>query len=42
VFNDITLLFFGTEYVTANIYFIKICEIRKKNQTVVNLWQYKD
>jgi len=30
VFNDITLLFFGTEYVTANIYFIKICEIRKK------------
>ena len=30
VFNDITLLFSGTEYVTANIYFIKICEIRKK------------
>ena len=30
VFNDITLLFSGTEYVTANIYFIKIYEIRKK------------
>jgi hypothetical protein len=30
VFNDITVLFSGTEYVTANIYFIKICEIRKK------------
>jgi hypothetical protein len=30
VFNDITELFSGTEYVTANLYFIKICEIRMK------------
>jgi hypothetical protein len=30
LFNDITELFSGTEYVTANIYFTKICEIRTK------------
>ena len=30
LFNDITKIFSGTEYVTANIYFAKIAEIRKK------------
>jgi glycine cleavage system regulatory protein len=30
IFNDITELFSGTQYVTANIYFMKICEIRVK------------
>lgn len=30
LFNDITELFSGTEYVTANIYFTKNCEIRTK------------
>jgi len=30
LFNDITEIFSGTEYVTANIYFAKIAEIRKK------------
>jgi hypothetical protein len=30
LFNDITEVFSGTMYVTANIYFMKICEIRVK------------
>jgi hypothetical protein len=30
LFNDITKIFSGTSYVTANIYFAKICEIRMK------------
>ena len=30
LFNDITNLFSGTDYVTANNYFLKIAEIRKK------------
>lgn len=30
LFNDITKLFSGTDYVTANIFFTKIAEIRKK------------
>jgi hypothetical protein len=30
LFNDITELFSGTQYVTANIFFMKICEIRVK------------
>jgi hypothetical protein len=30
LFNDITKIFSGTGYVTANVYFAKICEIRMK------------
>jgi len=30
LFNDITEIFSGTGYVTANVYFAKICEIRMK------------
>jgi hypothetical protein len=30
VFNDITVLFSGTDYVTANIYFTQVAEVRKK------------
>jgi F420-0:gamma-glutamyl ligase-like protein len=32
VFNDITVLFSGTDYVTANIYFTQVAEVRKKTR----------
>lgn len=30
IFNDISVLFSGTDYVTANMFFYKICEVRSK------------
>ena len=30
LFNDISVLFSGTDYVTANMFFYKICEVRSK------------
>jgi glutamate-1-semialdehyde aminotransferase len=30
LFNDITKMFSGTDYVTANIYFTRIAEVRKE------------
>ena len=33
VFNDITLLFSGTKYITANIYFIKIVRLGRKSDS---------
>lgn len=34
LFNDITTLFFGTDYVTANVYFTRIAKIRNQ----IRLW----
>jgi len=30
LFNDITTMFSGTDYVTANLYFTRIAEVRKE------------